>query len=88
MFQARGGRDLYPVCTEVARQLEELGYRRPYGQKGNRGNDRINGRTIRRWRTEAMESRQDVGIGLAYRHYLEKASQLETEGISRNARDT
>ena len=70
------------VCREIARQLDSIGYRRPYGHKGERGEDRIIGNTVRGWLKKAREG-QDLPSGQVFRACLSIAARRETEGKSR-----
>ena len=78
----RGGDGRDEACSEVARQLNEFGYRIPRGRKGERADEPITGTTVRNWLKRAREAGCSEEIGIAFQQYLEIAERWVADGTT------
>jgi hypothetical protein len=78
----RGGDDRDEAASEVARQLNEFGYRMPRGRKGEKADEPITGLTVRNWLKRAREAGRSKEIGIAFQQYLEIAERWAAGGTA------
>ena len=80
LIRAGDGRD--EACSEVARQLNEFGYRIPRGRRGEKAGEPITGRTVRNWLKKAREAGRSEEIGIAFQQYLKIAERWVADGTA------
>src|SRR4051794_35523268 len=79
----RAGDTVDAACGEVARQLNAMGWEKPYGRKeGNERKGPITGATVRQWRKDANGAPADSWTYRAYRLFLDTGVSFEKKGLS------